>query len=52
MSFNTFSDLFYENAFVHRHLGNSTDEEQALLTAVGAKTLDEFVDSVVPQSCV
>ncbi|AWY20760.1 aminomethyl-transferring glycine dehydrogenase [Moraxella bovis] len=50
MSFNTFSDLFYENAFVHRHLGNSTDEEQALLTAVGAKTLDEFVDSVVPQS--
>ncbi|MDO4897638.1 MAG: aminomethyl-transferring glycine dehydrogenase [Moraxella sp.] len=50
MSFNTFSDLFYENAFVHRHLGNSTDEEQALLSAVGAKTLDEFVDSVVPQS--
>ncbi|STZ08404.1 Glycine dehydrogenase [decarboxylating] [Moraxella caprae] len=50
MSFNTFSDLFYENAFVHRHLGNSTDEEQALLSVVGAKTLDEFVDSVVPQS--
>ncbi|STY94180.1 aminomethyl-transferring glycine dehydrogenase [Moraxella bovis] len=50
MSFNTFSDLFYENAFVHRHLGNSTDEEQALLSAVGAKTLDKFVDSVVPQS--
>ncbi|MFL1732128.1 aminomethyl-transferring glycine dehydrogenase [Moraxella oculi] len=50
MSFNTFSDLFYENAFVHRHLGNNQEEQQALLGAVGAKTLDEFVDSVVPQS--
>ncbi|VEG13865.1 aminomethyl-transferring glycine dehydrogenase [Moraxella cuniculi] len=50
MSFNTFSDLFYENAFVHRHLGKDASEQQALLTAVGAKTLDEFVDSVVPQS--
>ncbi|STZ56150.1 Glycine dehydrogenase [decarboxylating] [Moraxella lacunata] len=50
MSFNTFSDLFYENAFVHRHLGNDKSAQDKMLKTVGANSLDEFVDSVVPQS--
>ncbi|WP_323842181.1 MULTISPECIES: aminomethyl-transferring glycine dehydrogenase [unclassified Moraxella] len=50
MSFNNFSDLFYENAFVHRHLGNDKTAQDKLLATVGAKDLDSFVDSVVPQS--
>ncbi|WP_066802311.1 aminomethyl-transferring glycine dehydrogenase [Moraxella oblonga] len=50
MSFNTFSDLFYENAFVHRHLGNDQSAQDKMLKTVGANSLDEFVDSVVPSS--
>ncbi|MDO4895583.1 aminomethyl-transferring glycine dehydrogenase [Moraxella sp.] len=50
MSFNTFSDLFYENAFVHRHLGNDKSAQDKMLKTVGANSLDEFVDSVVPSS--
>ena len=50
MSFNNFSDLFYENAFVHRHLGNDKSAQDRLLAKVGASDLDSFVDSVVPQS--
>lgn len=50
MSFNTFSELFYENAFVHRHLGKDDNEKQALLNTVGFDNLDAFVDAVVPQT--
>lgn len=50
MSFNDFSELFYENAFVHRHLGKDTNEQQALLQTVGFDDLDSFVDAVVPKA--
>lgn len=46
----TFSDLFYENAFVHRHLGNDQSAQDKMLAKVGATDLDSFVDSVVPES--
>lgn len=50
MTFSTFSELFYENAFVHRHLGKDDKEQQALLQAVGFDDLDSFIDSVVPKA--
>lgn len=50
MSFNDFSELFYENAFVHRHLGKDANEQQALLQTVGFDDLDSFVDAVVPKA--
>lgn len=50
MSFNNFSELFYENAFVHRHLGKDANEQQALLQTVGFDDLDSFIDTVVPKA--
>ena len=50
MAFNDFSELFYENAFVHRHLGKDTNEQQALLQTVGFDDLDSFIDAVVPKA--
>lgn len=50
MSFNNFSELFYENAFVHRHLGKDANEQQALLQTVGFDDLDSFIDAVVPKA--
>lgn len=50
MSFNNFSELFYENAFVHRHLGKDANEQQALLQTVGFDDLDSFIDAVVPKT--
>ena len=50
MSFNNFSELFYDNAFVHRHLGKDANEQQALLQTVGFDDLDSFVDAVVPKA--
>ncbi|MPW51761.1 glycine dehydrogenase (aminomethyl-transferring) [Moraxella catarrhalis] len=50
MSFNDFSELFYENAFVHRHLGKDANEQQALLQTVGFDDLDSFIDTVVPKA--
>lgn len=50
MSFNDFSELFYENAFVHRHLGKDANEQQALLQTVGFDDLDSLVDAVVPKA--
>ncbi|RKM36773.1 aminomethyl-transferring glycine dehydrogenase [Moraxella catarrhalis] len=50
MSFNNFSEFFYENAFVHRHLGKDANEQQALLQTVGFDDLDSFIDAVVPKA--
>lgn len=50
MSFNNFSELFYENAFVHRHFGKDANEQQALLQTVGFDDLDSFIDAVVPKT--
>lgn len=50
MTSNTFNDLFNQNAFVERHLGNKKDDETKLLKTVGFENLDAFIDAVVPQS--
>ena len=50
MTLNTFNDLFNQNAFVERHLGNKQDDETKLLKTVGFDNLDAFIDAVVPQS--
>ncbi|OAU95081.1 aminomethyl-transferring glycine dehydrogenase [Moraxella catarrhalis] len=50
MTFNNFSELFYENAFVHRHLGKDENEQQDLLKTVGFDDLDSFIDAVVPKA--
>lgn len=50
MTLNTFNDLFNQNAFVERHLGNKKDDETKLLKTVGFENLDAFIDAVVPQS--
>ena len=50
MTFNNFSELFYENAFVHRHLGKDASEQQDLLKTVGFDDLDSFIDAVVPKA--
>lgn len=50
MTLNTFNDLFNQNAFVERHLGNKKDDETKLLKTVGFENLDAFIDGVVPQS--
>lgn len=50
MTLNTFNDLFNQNAFVERHLGNKKDDETKLLKNVGFENLDAFIDAVVPQS--
>ena len=50
MTLNTFNDLFNQNAFVGRHLGNKQDDEAKLLKTVGFDSLDAFIDAVVPQS--
>lgn len=50
MTLNTFNDLFNQNAFVERHLGDKKDDETKLLKTVGFENLDAFIDAVVPQS--
>lgn len=50
MTLNTFNDLFNQNAFVERHLGNKKNDETKLLKTVGFENLDAFIDAVVPQS--
>lgn len=50
MTLNTFNDLFNQNAFVERHLGNKQDDEAKLLKTVGFDDLDSFIDAVVPKA--
>ncbi len=50
MSFNNFSELFYENAFVDRHLGDDKAAVQAMLKTIGYDSLDSFIDAVVPKT--
>ena len=50
MSDLTFSDLFNQNAFVERHLGQDQNDKQALLNTVGFNDLESFIDAVVPKT--
>src|SRR5438093_1436627 len=42
------ASLLPADRFVPRHIGPSPDETRAMLQLVGAASLDEFIDSVVP----
>ena len=34
--------------FAHRHIGPSLDERDAMLTAIGAASLDALIDEAIP----
>lgn len=44
----TFSALFNEAEFVHRHLGSDATEQAELLKAVGYDDMDSFINDTVP----
>lgn len=46
----SFSDLFNPSGFIARHVGDNKADETAMLQAVGATSLDEFIDQTVPKS--
>lgn len=41
--------LTESDTFVRRHLGPSMEDIEAMLSALGYKTLDEFIDATVPE---
>ena len=43
-------DLDVYNDFIRRHIGPSSADEQAMLTELGMKSLDELVDKVIPET--
>jgi glycine dehydrogenase len=42
-------DLHHPDHFLSRHVGPREDDLQPMLDAIGAKTLDQLIDSTVPQ---
>ena len=42
-------DLFGRDAFLERHLGSSSSEEQAMLAALGCASIEALIDQVVPR---
>lgn len=44
-----FNDLFYQNEFIDRHLGDKA-AQKTMLAALGYDNLDRFIDDVVPKS--
>jgi len=49
-SFQSFADLFQSSEFIHRHVGISQDEKEAMLKAVGADSMTSFIEQTVPAS--
>ena len=49
-TFTTFSDVFNSSEFVHRHIGINADERDAMLNAVGAASMQDFIEQTVPAS--
>ena len=49
-TFTTFSDVFNSSEFVHRHIGINADERDAMLNAVGASSMQDFIEQTVPAS--
>ena len=49
-SFQSFADLFQSSEFIHRHVGISQDEKEAMLKAVGADSMASFIEQTVPAS--
>ena len=35
--------------FINRHLGLSDDDEQQMLSKLGFKNIDQFIDQVIPE---
>ena len=35
--------------FINRHLGLSDDDEQKMLSKLGFKNIDQFIDQVIPE---
>ncbi len=50
MTLSNFSELFYENAFIDRHLGKDKNAIKAMLDTIGYKDLDSFIDDTVPKA--
>lgn len=46
----TLSDLEQKDAFVARHIGPSTAEQQAMLQYLDVNSLDELIDQTVPEA--
>ena len=46
-SFQSFADLFQSSEFIHRHVGISQDEKEAMLKAVGADSMASFIEQTV-----
>ena len=48
-SFDTFQGLFNEAEFVYRHLGSNETKQAELLSAVGYKDMQSFINDTVPE---
>ncbi|WP_186474226.1 aminomethyl-transferring glycine dehydrogenase [Psychrobacter sp. KCTC 72983] len=48
-SFDTFQGLFNEAEFVYRHLGSDETKQADLLSAVGYKDMQSFINDTVPE---
>ncbi|GAB2649370.1 MULTISPECIES: aminomethyl-transferring glycine dehydrogenase [Psychrobacter] len=48
-SFDTFQGLFNEAEFVYRHLGSNETKQADLLSAVGYKDMQSFINDTVPE---
>ena len=46
----SFNDLFNHNEFIGRHIGIDAADQAAMLQALGAKDMADFIDSTVPAS--
>lgn len=49
-NFSTFADVFNHAEFINRHVGIDDSERQAMLNAVGASSMTEFIEQTVPAS--
>lgn len=46
----TLSQLEHTDAFIERHIAPSAEQQQAMLQAIGVRTLDDLTDSIVPEN--
>lgn len=49
-TFNTFADVFNHAEFINRHVGIDNQERDAMLKAVGADSMQAFIEQTVPAS--
>lgn len=46
----TLKELYFQQEFVHRHLGSNDADQKSMLNTLGAKDLDAFIESTVPST--